>query len=409
MQITCTLFVLGFLFYSIHAEIPTSNGTFATAAVPVNSSIVSATAKATSTVSISTAHSALSTIAPSTNYTSISPANDITTTAIHTTASPATNILSTPSTTHTATPPSDTTASPVSQTSTDNATITSPSITNHDATSAFNTSTSPVINLTSPSATTPAIPNNNTQATSPASRGTPDTSSLSPSASTVGRTSTQKDHTSQSPSETTSQVLSTAKETSTVFKPSEHSARTIITTRYPITTTRPPRTVEAMLCKKLKEEMNITKGARCLLSFSPDDNVTSMKFTYEVDTDRANKYYQEIKNMSKHHEENDRGGLPKVVIAVLASGGALIAIIIGIAVAVYCHRRSHRKNQQHLTEELQTVENGYHDNPTLEVMEVQSEMQEKKLALNGEFNDSWIVPIDNLVKDDMPDEEDTHL
>lgn len=65
--------------------------------------------------------------------------------------------------------------------------------------------------------------------------------------------------------------------------------------------------------------------------------------------------------------------------------------------------------QQHLTEELQTVENGYHDNPTLEVMEVQPEMPEKKLAPNGEFNDSWIVPFDNLAKDDIPDEEDTHL
>lgn len=65
--------------------------------------------------------------------------------------------------------------------------------------------------------------------------------------------------------------------------------------------------------------------------------------------------------------------------------------------------------QQHLTEELQTVENGYHDNPTLEVMEVQPEMQEKKLTMNGEFNDSWIVPIDNLLKEDITDEEDTHL
>lgn len=61
-----------------------------------------------------------------------------------------------------------------------------------------------------------------------------------------------------------------------------------------------------------------------------------------------------------------------------------------------------------MTEELHTVENGYHDNPTLEVMEVQPEMQEKKMALN-EFNDSWIVPMDNLMKDDLPDEEDTHL
>lgn len=76
----------------------------------------------------------------------------------------------------------------------------------------------------------------------------------------------------------------------------------------------------------------------------------------------------------------------------------------------YLHLKSPTASpQQHLTEELQTVENGYHDNPTLEVMEVQPDMQEKKAAPNGEFNDSWIVPFDNLAKDDIPDEEDTHL
>lgn len=42
-------------------------------------------------------------------------------------------------------------------------------------------------------------------------------------------------------------------------------------------------------------------------------------------------------------------------------------------------------------------------------MEVQPEMQEKKMTLNGEFNDSWIVPIDNLLKEDVAGEEDTHL
>ncbi|ELW48055.1 Podocalyxin [Tupaia chinensis] len=68
------------------------------------------------------------------------------------------------------------------------------------------------------------------------------------------------------------------------------------------------------------------------------------------------------------------------------------------------------KRNQRLTEELQTVENGYHDNPTLEVMETSSEMQEKKVvSLNGELGDSWIVPLDNLTKDDLDEEEDTHL
>lgn len=66
-------------------------------------------------------------------------------------------------------------------------------------------------------------------------------------------------------------------------------------------------------------------------------------------------------------------------------------------------------SQQRLTEELQTTENGYHDNPTLEVMETSSEMQEKKINLNGELGDSWIVPMDNLTKEELEEEEDTHL
>ncbi|KAG9342555.1 hypothetical protein JZ751_015962 [Albula glossodonta] len=118
------------------------------------------------------------------------------------------------------------------------------------------------------------------------------------------------------------------------------------------------------------------------------------------------------------------------LIAILCSCGAVLAVTFGVITYIYItrHRQSYKKNQvschsyrlfdtwhrkshskQHLTEEMQTVENGYHDNPTLEVMEVQPEMQEKKAAMNGEFNDSWIVPFDNLAKDDVPDEEDTHL
>ncbi|MBN3302812.1 PODXL protein, partial [Amia calva] len=97
------------------------------------------------------------------------------------------------------------------------------------------------------------------------------------------------------------------------------------------------------------------------------------------------------------------------LIAILASCGGLLIIIVGFIMYILCQRKSYRKNQQQLTEELHTVENGYHDNPTLEVMEIQPEMQEKKTHINGEFNDSWIVPIDNLIKDDHDEEEDTHL
>lgn len=103
----------------------------------------------------------------------------------------------------------------------------------------------------------------------------------------------------------------------------------------------------------------------------------------------------------------DRFSLPLIItIVCMASFLLLVAALYGC-----CHQRiSQRKDQQRLTEELQTVENGYHDNPTLEVMETPSEMQEKKVvSLNGELGDSWIVPLDNLTKDDLDEEEDTHL
>lgn len=106
-------------------------------------------------------------------------------------------------------------------------------------------------------------------------------------------------------------------------------------------------------------------------------------------------------------EAEDRFSMPLIItIVCMASFLLLVAALYGC-----CHQRlSQRKDQQRLTEELQTVENGYHDNPTLEVMETSSEMQEKKVvSLNGELGDSWIVPLDNLTKDDLDEEEDTHL
>ncbi|NXI94461.1 PODXL protein, partial [Psophia crepitans] len=102
---------------------------------------------------------------------------------------------------------------------------------------------------------------------------------------------------------------------------------------------------------------------------------------------------------------NDELSTPLIItIITLAGSLLLIAAIYGC-----CHQRfSQKKDQQRLTEELQTMENGYHDNPTLEVMETSSEMQEKKVNLNGELGDSWIVPLDTLMKEDL-EEEDTHL
>ncbi|XP_055761949.1 podocalyxin [Salvelinus fontinalis] len=155
------------------------------------------------------------------------------------------------------------------------------------------------------------------------------------------------------------------------------------------------------LCRQLMSQMH---DANCTLTVRENNGHTtfdSVVMTGKVDNSVVQQYYEEI---TRKPSDN------MTLIAILASCGALLAMIVGLAIYASYHRKSYRKNlQQHLTEELQTVEDGYHDNPTLEVMEVQPEMQEKKVALNGEFNDSWIVPIGSLLKEDMPDEEDTHL
>lgn len=165
--------------------------------------------------------------------------------------------------------------------------------------------------------------------------------------------------------------------------------------------------------QETKEEKDLAKVCKLLMANWQNGTCTltyrhhngkkqfdSVEINGKVPTSVAAQYYEEI---TKEPTDN------KTLIAILASCGALLIMIVILAVCASHHRKPYNENQQHLTEELHTVENGYHDNPTLEVMEVQPEMQEKKVALNGEFNDSWIVPIDNLLKEDIPDEEDTHL
>ncbi|KAG5830379.1 hypothetical protein ANANG_G00309960 [Anguilla anguilla] len=149
------------------------------------------------------------------------------------------------------------------------------------------------------------------------------------------------------------------------------------------------------VCGELMEAMQVDK---CTLTTNPDGTIKSAYL--QVDS-------TVLKELQEKHKQKEKEEPPKntTLIAILCSCAALLAMTAAFIAYTTCHRRSYRKNQQHLTEELQTVENGYHDNPTLEVMEVQPEMQEKKAAPNGEFNDSWIVPFDALAKEDMPDEE----
>ncbi|XP_076158885.1 podocalyxin [Alosa pseudoharengus] len=159
------------------------------------------------------------------------------------------------------------------------------------------------------------------------------------------------------------------------------------------------------ICSRLLEMIT---GGNCSISGRKTKGHHQFDKIYingDVNISVVERHYKELNGkMKESSEESDYTTL----IAILASCGAVALIIVGLAIYTYRHGNNYRKNQQHLTEELQTVENGYHDNPTLEVMEVQPETVLEKRP-NGEFNDSWIVPIDNLLKEELPDEEDTHL
>lgn len=180
-----------------------------------------------------------------------------------------------------------------------------------------------------------------------------------------------------------------------------------------------------LLCRAAKSTFNPTQD-KCRIELEPIPDIQSVaikeisiqtnlhpQHVYELLREK----WDELKELGVSHmqlgdqgppeETEDRFSMPLIItIVCMASFLLLVAALYGC-----CHQRlSQRKDQQRLTEELQTVENGYHDNPTLEVMETSSDMQEKKVVnLNGELGDSWIVPLDNLTKDELEEEEDTHL
>nr|XP_057933993.1 podocalyxin [Doryrhamphus excisus] len=222
--------------------------------------------------------------------------------------------------------------------------------------------------------------------------------------------------------ETTATIPKATAAASRTPEPAERIATTILTPTtptiveaWPAEANTNPKTFSYSLNsgQEKEEEKELMEVCRRLMGNLKDGNCTltwrhhngklifdCVEINGKVKTALATQYYEEI---TKKPTDN------KTLIAILASCGALLIMIVILAVCASHHRKPYSENQQHLTEELHTVENGYHDNPTLEVMEVQPEMQEKKVALNGDFNDSWIVPIDNLLKEDVPDEEDTHL
>ncbi|NXL83109.1 PDXL2 protein, partial [Alectura lathami] len=115
------------------------------------------------------------------------------------------------------------------------------------------------------------------------------------------------------------------------------------------------------------------------------------------------------------HPNQTRSDYGKLFV-VLVIIGSICAIIIVLGLIYNCWQRRlpKMKNMSH-GEELRFVENGCHDNPTLDVAsDSQSEMQEKKPSLNGGNTingpNSWDVLINKQASEDVDVfEEDTHL
>ncbi|XP_067854502.1 podocalyxin-like protein 2 [Heptranchias perlo] len=109
-----------------------------------------------------------------------------------------------------------------------------------------------------------------------------------------------------------------------------------------------------------------------------------------------------------------RGDYGKLFVVLVIIGSICVVIIASGVVYICWQRRLPKlKNMSH-GEELHFVENGCHDNPTLDItLDSTSEMQEKKPSVNGdaiERSGGWNALITKGPKDE-PDsfEEDTHL
>ncbi|XP_066472262.1 podocalyxin-like protein 2 [Tiliqua scincoides] len=102
------------------------------------------------------------------------------------------------------------------------------------------------------------------------------------------------------------------------------------------------------------------------------------------------------------------------VVLVIIGSICVIIIIMGLIYNCWQRRLPKMKNMSH-GEELRFVENGCHDNPTLDVAsDSQSEMQEKKPSVNGggaiNGPESWDVLINKQAGEEGDAfEEDTHL
>ncbi|XP_067861267.1 podocalyxin [Heptranchias perlo] len=176
-----------------------------------------------------------------------------------------------------------------------------------------------------------------------------------------------------------------------------------------------------LLCSTLHEEENLKGFNHCEIRLSPakesQDNRMNIDISFKVDENKINKVLGGLQKQLKEldiqfftqepNSERQSASELKKLIAMVVTGSLLLLVFLSAIIYRCSQRKSQHKKEPYLTEEMRAVDNGCHDNPALDITERQSEMQEKKP--NSRANtDSWIVPMDNLTKEEL-EEEDTHL
>nr|XP_020512094.1 podocalyxin-like protein 2 [Labrus bergylta] len=114
-----------------------------------------------------------------------------------------------------------------------------------------------------------------------------------------------------------------------------------------------------------------------------------------------------------------RSDYGKLFVVLVIIGSVCMVIITSGFIYICWQRRLPATKTNFRAEELHFVENGCHDNPTLDVAnDSQPEMQEKKLSANGlagggegggEDSKRWQVFVNQAATDDDEEEQDTHL
>ncbi|XP_024125475.1 podocalyxin-like protein 2 [Oryzias melastigma] len=124
-------------------------------------------------------------------------------------------------------------------------------------------------------------------------------------------------------------------------------------------------------------------------------------------------------NTCQSRRSQSRSDYGKLFVVLVIIGSVCLVIITSGMIYICWQRRLPAAKTVFRAEELHHVENGYHDNPTLDVTnDSEAEMQEKKPSTNGlagggdgggEDSSHWQVFINQAVTEEDEGEQDTHL